>query len=111
MNELTGELAKLSSAEEFLQFFAVPFDQKVVNVSRLHILKRFQQYLGQRGGLDALPVASAYSTCRELLARAYTDFLESSGIEQRVFKVFQTQAGEQRVSVSQIGRRMGRDAA
>lgn len=111
MTSILQDLSALSSAEEILDYFAVPYDRAVVNVSRLHILKRFQQYLGQRGGLDALPVASAYSTCRELLARAYTDFLESSGIEQRVFKVFQTQAGEQRVSVSQIGRRMGRDAA
>ena len=61
MNELTGELAKLSSAEEFLQFFAVPFDQKVVNVSRLHILKRFYQYLRRDSalaGLDSVSVAT-----------------------------------------------------
>ena len=52
MNDLTGELAKLSSAEEFLVFFAVPIDQKVVNVSRLHILMRFDQYLRRDGGLS-----------------------------------------------------------
>ena len=30
-----------------MQYFGVPFDQKVVNVSRLHILKRFFQYIRQ----------------------------------------------------------------
>lgn len=104
MSSIAQDLSALSSAEEFLDYFAVPYDRAVVNVSRLHILKRFNQYLGQRGGLEALPVATAYGTCRELLARAYTDFLESSGIEQRVFKVFQTQAGEHRVPIGQIGR-------
>lgn len=107
MTSISQDLSALSSAEEILDYFAVPYDRAVVNVSRLHILKRFQQYLGQRGGIEALPVTSAYATCRELLARAYTDFLESSGIEQRVFKVFQTQAGEQRVAITQIGGRRG----
>lgn len=111
MTSISKDLSALSSAEEILDYFAVPYDRAVVNVSRLHILKRFHQYLGQQGGLEALPVASAYATCRELLARAYTDFLESSGIEQKVFKVFQTQAGEQRVSISQIGRKGVRDVA
>ena len=72
MNELTGELAKLSSAEEFLHFFAVPFDQKVINVSRLHILKRFNQYLAREGGLAGLNEGLSRIKCRELLARAAT---------------------------------------
>lgn len=105
MTSISQELSTLSSAEEILDYFAVPYDRAVVNVSRLHILKRFHQYLGQRGGLEGLPAASAYATCRELLARAYTDFLHSSGIEQKVFRVFQAQAGEQRVPVTRIGRR------
>lgn len=45
MNDLTQRLTRLSAAEEFLEFFAIPFEQNVVNVSRLHILKRFYQYL------------------------------------------------------------------
>lgn len=40
MNDLTQRLRALSSAEDFLEFFAVPHDMAVVNVSRLHILKR-----------------------------------------------------------------------
>ncbi len=31
------ELKELESAEEFLNYFGVPFDERVVQVSRLHI--------------------------------------------------------------------------
>ncbi|KAF0138446.1 MAG: hypothetical protein FD153_1308 [Rhodospirillaceae bacterium] len=34
-------MIRLSTAEEFLTFFAILFDQRVVDVYRLHILKRF----------------------------------------------------------------------
>lgn len=102
MNELTGELAKLSSAEEFLQFFAVPFDQKVVNVSRLHILKRFYQYLRQAEGLGGLDEVAMFSRYRELLTRAYQDFTTSDAATEKVFKVFQDAGGTQHVQVSRL---------
>jgi nitrogenase-stabilizing/protective protein len=101
---LSRELKQLESAEEFLDYFAVPYDRAVVNVSRLHILKRFYQYLAKQGGIDGLPPASAYATCRELLARAYTDFISSSGIEQKVFRVFERAQGEHRVAVDGLRR-------
>ncbi|HEX5786109.1 MAG TPA: nitrogenase-stabilizing/protective protein NifW, partial [Burkholderiaceae bacterium] len=47
MENLLHRLKSLSSAEDFLNFFGVPFDQAVVNVSRLHILKRYFQYIRQ----------------------------------------------------------------
>ena len=34
---LNAELGSLSAAEEFFDYFGVPYDQHVVNVSRLHI--------------------------------------------------------------------------
>ncbi len=49
MENFLQQLKALSSAEDFLQFFGVPFDQGVVNVSWLHILKRFFQYIRQDG--------------------------------------------------------------
>ena len=36
METFLQQLKALSSAEDFLQYFGVPFDQQVVNVSRLH---------------------------------------------------------------------------
>ena len=69
----------LSSAEDFFQHFDLPFDAAVVNVNRLHILKRFKQYLAH---------ASAEDTARSLLQRAYGDFVHSSAQAQKVFKLF-----------------------
>lgn len=104
MSALIDDMKRLESAEDFLDYFAIPYDLPVVNVSRLHILKRFYQYLAKQGGVESLPPASAYSACREMLAAAYMDFLNSSGIEQKVFKVFQTAQGEHRVPVSGLRR-------
>ena len=102
MNELTGELAKLSSAEEFLQFFAVPFDQKVVNVSRLHILKRFYQYLRRDSALTGLDSGELFSRYRGHLVAAYEDFVRSTPAQEKVFKVFQETDGRQQVSLDSL---------
>lgn len=104
MSTLIDDLKQLESAEDFLDYFAVPFDRAVVNISRLHILKRFYQYLAQEGGLEGLPPASAYATSRRLLAQAYCDFVESTGLEEKVFKVFHTARGEQRVALGGLRR-------
>ena len=104
MSALIDDMKRLESAEEFLDYFAIPYDLSVVNISRLHILKRFYQYLAKQGGIESLPPASAFSSCREMLAHAYMDFLDSSGIEQKVFKVFQTAQGEYRVPVVGVRR-------
>lgn len=104
MSVLIDDLKALESAEAFLDYFDVPYDPAVVQVSRLHILKRFYQYLAQRGGLESLPAEEAYPACREMLARAYEDFVASSGVEEKVFKVFQTARGEHRVAIGGLRR-------
>ena len=38
-------LATLSAAEEFFEHLGVAYDPAVIHVNRLHILKRFNQYL------------------------------------------------------------------
>ncbi|HJV25381.1 MAG TPA: nitrogenase stabilizing/protective protein NifW [Aromatoleum sp.] len=104
MSVLIDDLKALESAEAFLDYFALPYDPAVVRVSRLHILKRFYQYLAQQGGLESLSGEEARAACREMLARAYEDFVASSGVEQKVFKVFQTARGEHRVAVGGLRR-------
>jgi nitrogenase-stabilizing/protective protein len=94
MDDLTQRLSKLSAAEEFLDFFAVPYEQSVVNVSRLHILKRFYQYLRKESGLTGLPETELFARYRNLLTRAYQDFVESTPAAQKVFKVFQDADGQ-----------------
>lgn len=104
MTALIDDLKRLESAEEFLDYFALAYEPAVVRVSRLHILKRFYQYLAREGGVEGLPPASAYEVCRAALARAYGDFVASSGVEQKVFKVFQRAHGEHRVSLGGLRR-------
>jgi nitrogenase-stabilizing/protective protein len=84
-----GILAKLraaSSAEDFFTLLGVDYDEKVVNVARLHILRRMGQYLASED-LNAVPESVAAERCKGFLQRAYADFVTSSPIEERVFKV------------------------
>lgn len=104
MSELHAELSRLSSAEEFLDYLGVEYDPRVVNVSRLHILKRFSQYLGGSSLWRELPDDEARAACRELLARAYREFEISCGVEQGLFKVFQQARGVHKVAVSRVTR-------
>lgn len=105
METLMDELHQLSSAEDFLHYFGLDYDPKVVSVSRLHILKRFNQYLAREGGLEGLNDGLARAKCRELLVRAYADFVHSSGVEEKVFKVFHQ--GVQQVSLESLRRSLG----
>lgn len=45
MTGTIDEFKKLVDAEEFFQFFNMSYDLEVVNVHRLHILKKFSQYM------------------------------------------------------------------
>ena len=104
MSALAEELERLESAESFFEHFDLTYDPHTLNVSRLHILKRFNQYLAHAGGIDTFEPALARERCRELLSAAYQDFVASSGIEQKVFRIFERVRGEQRVSVASIVR-------
>jgi nitrogenase-stabilizing/protective protein len=81
-------LRSLSAAEEFFACLDVPYDPAIVNVSRLHILRRMGQYLAG-GALDGLDDAEVRTKCREYLQRAHDDFVASTPIQERLFKVHQ----------------------
>jgi nitrogenase-stabilizing/protective protein len=80
------QLGNLSTAEDFFNLLDVPYDPLVLNVARLHILKRMGEYL-RKNKLAGVDEDTARSLCRSHLERAYTDFVESTPLEQRVFKV------------------------
>lgn len=82
------ELGRLSSAEDFFLALDLPYDPAIVSVARLHIMRRMGQYL--RGAVPAErdDVASRLA-CRAYLQAAYEDFVRSSPIVERVFKVHQ----------------------
>lgn len=79
-------LGRLSTAEEFFTILDVPFEQSVVNVSRLHILKRFHDLL-DTASIRMLSDGDQKVACQAALARAYADFAEGRGA--KTFKVFQ----------------------
>lgn len=93
MSGLVERLATLSSAEDFLGYFAIDFDEHAVHVHRLHILKRFYQYLRQQPDLAALDENGLHERYRGLLQRAHDDFLTSTAAREKVFKVFQDAEG------------------
>jgi nitrogenase-stabilizing/protective protein len=93
MSDLMTKLASLSQAEEFFEVLDVPYERTVLNVNRLHILKRFNQYLRRSAGLETLNEYEQRTMCRELLSCAYDDFVRSTPAQEKVFKVFQDAEG------------------
>lgn len=94
-------LGGFSAAEEFLNYLGVEYDQRVVNVNRLHILKRFNQYMARHtfsGGDEAAQRAEYKS----LLERAYNDFVQSDAATEKVFKVFQDATGMKTFSIESL---------
>lgn len=80
------KLKQASSAEDFFVLLGVSYDPKIVNVARLHILKKMGQYLASEE-LDGVPNEVAAARCKAVLERAYEDFVASSPLDHRVFKV------------------------
>lgn len=86
------DLNGLSSADEFFEYLGVPYSPQVVHVARLHIMRRMGQYLrgsAVEGALEDSNDKMLFALCREHLTQAYDDFVASSPIDQRVFKVHQ----------------------
>lgn len=111
MENFLQQLKALSSAEDFLQYFGVPFEQSVVNVSRLHILKRFFQYLRQETHLPQSDELQMFTVYRGLLVKAYADFVASTPAQEKVFKVFQDTHGKQHVTLDSLKASMPQRAA
>ena len=110
MDSMLGKMNHFSAAEELLDYLGVDYDRAVVDVSRLHILKRFQQHLGTLEPPAASDDDALLAHYRGLLARAYGDFVQSTAAAEKVFKVFQDAAGIQRVSLDNLRASLPRSA-
>lgn len=86
---LAEAMEDLVSAEDFLDYFGVPYEPSVVHVNRLHILQRFHDYLAKQ--TPNLPPEEELQRgiYRLWLERAYQDFVTSDSITEKVFAVFQ----------------------
>jgi nitrogenase-stabilizing/protective protein len=80
------QLNRTSSAEEFFALLGVDYDPKHLNVVRLHILRRMGQYLVSED-FSGMPDDEVTQRCKAVLEQAYEDFLKSSPLDERVFKV------------------------
>jgi len=84
-----SDFNKLVNAEDYLEFFEIPYDQKVVNVNRLHILQKFSEYVKEiNRNNPELNESERLSKYSEALEQAYQVFIESTPQEQKLFKVF-----------------------
>lgn len=86
-SELELDMDELQSAEDFLEYFSIEYDQKVVHINRLHILQRFHDYINK---VEVLPSDEDKLRVlyRDLLQNAYEDFVRSDALTEKVFKVF-----------------------
>ncbi|MEW8015077.1 MAG: nitrogenase-stabilizing/protective protein NifW [Candidatus Sedimenticola endophacoides] len=86
-SEFDLDLEELSSAEDFLEYFDIEFSPAVVHVNRLHILQRFHDYLD---GIENMPGTDEerFTLYAGLLKSAYSDFVNSDALTEKVFKVF-----------------------
>jgi nitrogenase-stabilizing/protective protein len=89
---LAEAIEDLVSAEDFLDYFEVPYDPSVVHVNRLHILQRFHDYLAKQAPNLPPEEGQQRGIYRLWLERAYQDFVVSNSITEKVFAVFQNQA-------------------
>ncbi|MGJ3249084.1 MAG: nitrogenase-stabilizing/protective protein NifW [Elainellaceae cyanobacterium] len=78
----------LSTAEEYLQFFGLSYDPQIVNVNRLHILRKFSGLVREIDRDTSLKDTERLAQYRIALQNAYALFLTSSPLEQKLFKVF-----------------------
>ncbi len=89
---MSGDIDKFNQivdAEDYFDFFQLPYDQKVVNVNRLHILKKFSQFIKEIDeNYTDISSSDRLNKYCEALEKAYQVFLESTPQEQKLFKVF-----------------------
>jgi nitrogenase-stabilizing/protective protein len=90
----SGTLACLetsSSAEDLFAALGVDYDPKVLDVARLHILKRMSEYLAGEM-LDGLPDVVVTARCKAALLRAYENFERGSPLQNCALKVLKDAA-------------------
>jgi len=89
MSKSLADFRNLVDAEEYFQFFELEYDQKFVNINRLHILKQFSLLIKEIDKVfPDLSEAELLDKYKQGLAEAYEVFKTSSPLETKLFKVF-----------------------
>ncbi|PSB05471.1 nitrogenase stabilizing/protective protein [filamentous cyanobacterium CCP1] len=89
MSRTLADFNQLVDAEQYFEFFEVPYDPQLVNVNRLHILQKFSNLIKERASeLRGLGEAETLNQYRLAFQQAYDLFLTSNSLQQKLFKVF-----------------------
>jgi hypothetical protein len=78
VSETLDTLRRLGSAEEILAYFRIPFDQRVVDVYRMRILKQANNFLS-RLGPNGFDEDELYARFRAFLSGVYQESAEQNG--------------------------------
>jgi nitrogenase-stabilizing/protective protein len=92
INQFDHALRDLSSAEDFLDYFAIDYDPAVVQVKRLSILQRWHNILQAQPIVETADEDARYQHYAITLAQAYHDMLTSDAKSEHLFRVFQQSA-------------------
>lgn len=89
MSKTLAEFNQLVNAEDYFEFFDLPYDPQFVNVNRLHILQKFSSII-KRSAVEiaALSEGEQLDRYRTALQQAYNTFTTSSPLDEKLFKVF-----------------------
>jgi nitrogenase-stabilizing/protective protein len=89
MSKKIDDFLKLTNAEDFFEFFDLPYDRQIFNVNRLHILKLFSEYIAEIDSQYALATEEEkFEKYRDALQRSYERFLTETAQQTKLFKVF-----------------------
>jgi nitrogenase-stabilizing/protective protein len=108
--ELEMDMEELCSAEDFLDYFQIPYEPGIVQVNRLHILQRFHDYLEQAKDERPLEESALRAHYAVWLHKAYGDFVDSDARTEKVFKVFRMHEPQQ-VAIPLSDLMLGDDSA
>lgn len=91
--EIIDRMRRCASAEEYFDLLDVPYDVRVLDVNRLHILRRFALEIESLPStVAAVPPAQAVTRYREALRRSYQAFVTGTALDHRLFKVLRDRA-------------------
>ncbi len=95
--DVDDDMEDLVSAEDFLDYFEIPFDQTIVHTYRLHILSRYHEYISKAD----LPEdqAERREQYKSMLIKAYDDFVNSDAKTEKALKIYKN-LGPQETFVS-----------
>ena len=83
MNDFQDQLDDLQTAEDFFDYFKVPYESKVMASQRLQIMQRLRRVLAELGEAGVDDPASLAELYRSALMRIYEECRDGTGRVRR----------------------------